>query len=318
LQVQATVDPEYLIARIIRACQEGKERAEPTTSNLDENYSAQHLLKMAASRTLPEVSVFIRAARAREHGLALVRAGEYARGARLVRDARTIFEAAKVSEEVLLSAESFQTAAEAYVLHKCGEYQRAQELLTNAIKACHALRDDFGYSVEVRRVHLARNIVRVNTIAGNREKAMRSASRLVEYVLGDLKSWPFPDLCLTTQPDSLLAEEQCLLMDQILGEIALLVNRRNARSGRALCANNQSLFEQKIGPGDLARVSPWLEARRASVEGEVNVFLTHAYCFFASGPGFLRQSWREMIVEFVDLCNDVGNGQLALSIKALI
>ena len=120
------------------------------------------------------------------------------------------------------------------------------------------------------------------------------AGLLVGYVEGDQAQWPLPELCMTSAPDPLLAEERWVLMDQVLGEIALLADRRRATSHQLVSGSAGWFFSGGNGAaGEFARVHAWLAARRASIEGDAGGFLTHGIAFFAGGPGYLRQAWRE-------------------------
>ena len=144
-----------------------------------------------------------------------------------------------------------------------GEYDQAEASVLQAIKLCHVLRDEYEHQVEVRRIHLARNVIRVKTLAGNREEALRMASLLVEYVEGDQAQWPLRELPMTSAPDPLLAEERWALMDQVLGEIALIATRRRATSHQLLSGSAGWPFTGgSKAVGEFARVHAWLAARR--------------------------------------------------------
>jgi hypothetical protein len=161
-------------------------------------------------------------------------------------------------------------------------------------------------------IHLARNVVRVKTLAGNREEALRIASLLVGYVEGDQAQWPLPELPMTSAPDPLLANERWALLDQILGEIALLVTRRRATSRELVSGSAGWLFAGgSKAVGDFARVHAWLAARRASIEGDVGGFLAHGIAFFAEGRGSLSMAWRELTLDLAALCRDIAPEELA-------
>jgi hypothetical protein len=309
----ADIDPDLraLLLKTIQVQQKGALVAGHPALTLEKKYNGQYILKLARSMSLPEITVLLRASGIREKGLASVKAGDTTKGAELLREARRIFSEAALSKEALLSADSFQYAAEAYLQYKKGEYDQAEASVLQAIMLCHVLRDEYEHQVEVRRIHLARNVVRVKTLAGNREEALRMASLLVGYVEGDQTQWPFRELPMTTAPDPLLAEERWALMDQVLGEIALLATRRGATSHQLVSGSAGWLFTSgSTAVGEFARVHAWLTARRASIEGDVRGFLTHGIVFFAEGGNCLRRAWRELSLDLMDLCKEIAPEQL--------
>ena len=138
------------------------------------------------------------------------------------------------------------------------------------------------------------------------------ASLLVGYVEGDQAQWPFRELPMTSSPDPLLAEERWALMDQVLGEIALLATRRRATSHQLVNGSAGWLFTSgSKAAGEFARVHAWLAARRASIEGDVGEFLTHGIAFFAEGRGHLSEAWRELTLDLIAFCRAIAPEELA-------
>jgi hypothetical protein len=311
----ARPDPELraLLLKAIELQRKGARQADHPELTSDRKYTTQHILKLARSASLPEITVLLHASEIREKGLAFVKAGDTATGSEWLREARHMFSEAALSREARISADSFQYPAEAYLQYRRGEYGQAEASLLQAIVLCHALRDDYQHQVEVRRIHLARNVVRVKTRAGNREEALRMASLLVRYVEGHEAQWPLRELRMTSEPDPLLAEERWALMDQVLGEIALLATRRCATSLELLSGSAGWLFtnDNSRAVSEFARVNAWLAARRAMIEGDVRGFLTHGIAFFAEGRGYLSQAWRELTLDLMDLCKEIAPEELA-------
>lgn len=212
---------------------------------------------------------------------------------------------AGLSRQTLLSAESYQYSAEAYLQYRMGDYDLAEASLLQSIVLCQVLHDEFDYPVEVRRIHLVRNIVRVKTRAGDEEAALRMASLLVGYLEGDQAQWPLQESSMAKEPDSLLSEERWGLMDQVLGEIALLIMRRRASSLQLVSGPAGWLFTDTGRVGEHARVHAWLVARRASLDGDAARFLTHGTAFFGEGRGQLRQAWQELTRDLIEFCREV-------------
>jgi hypothetical protein len=305
----ADPDLRALVIRIWRVQQEGQRRivqhGPPVSGYLDESFdervNARHLRN---SLSLPEIAVVHRSAAVREKGLALVRSGDLQGGADLLRKARAFFTQATLCEEGVAFLESFQLAAEAYLQYKERQYDATRVALRGAIQACHVLRDEYGYCVEARRIHLARNIIRVETYANRQVEAMQLASRLVRYIDGRGEPWPIPDLRLVTAPDPLRAKARWILMDQILGELALLTRRHKPRAPD-LIPLGSALFQEGATDDNFAPVHTWLAAMRASADGDAAAFLKHARVFFSEAPAYLAQAWRELSLEFLDVVKEI-------------
>jgi hypothetical protein len=299
-----------LLLQTIQVQQKGEGFGGGPTSMIEKRYNVQHLLRIARRASLPEVTVLLRSSELREKGLASVRAGDTITGAELLRRARHILSEAALSREALLSADSFQRPAEAYLQYKRGEYDQAKQSLLRSIALCQTLRDDYEHDVEVRRIHLTRNLVRVKTSAGNRAEALKMAALLLWYLEGDEEQWPLREFHMTSTPDPLLEEERWVLIDQVLGEIALLVTRHRATSRQLISGSTNGLFTNGGKPSAFPRVHAWLAARRAWVEGDLRGFLTQGIIFFAEGRNCLRQAWRELSLDLMDFCKEIAPEQL--------
>jgi hypothetical protein len=295
-----------LVLRTLQVQQHGQPTARNLAAlegNFDERSNARSLRK---NLSLREISVVYRSAGVREKGLKAARTGDLVSAARLIGQARDLFQATMLCKEALAFLESFQLAAEAYLQYKERHYDQARASLLGAIRACHVLRDEFGYLIEARRVHLARNIVRVETLVNNPKEAMRLASCLERYLEGCPERWPFLEFPVATVLEPLSDEIRLLLMDQILGEIALLWSRRNPQCRELMIQGSELLLRDgEMATGIFARVHTWLAAMGASAEDDVRGFLEHALYFFSERPGYLGNAWRELSLEFFDVAKDI-------------
>jgi len=100
-------------------------------------------------------------------------------------------------------------------------------------------------------------------------------------------------------------------MDQVLGEVAILATCRSSKSRRLVNGRAGWLFARGSKTvGEFARVHSWLAARRASIEGDANEFLTHGIAFFGERRGYLRRSWRELTSDLVTFCRAIAPDEL--------
>jgi len=309
------VDLYDLVSKTISSYRHGQSRASALSINLDKQYNDQYLLQMAKQLSSFEISIIHKASEVRERGLALARSGDVHNGGKALDAAREIYVETNLSREALIIAESFQTPADAYLQYKRKEYGEAYASLIAALKACHILRDEYGYSVEGRRIHLVRNIIRVESVAGNLNKAMRLAGSILRYIEGCNECWPFPELRLLTLPELLALEEKLVLMDQILEEIASLLANPKDTAKQLLKVSESYLFRRDID-SKFVRVHIWLAAMRASVEDDLVGFLNNAILFFSDGPDYLDQAWRKMVKHFVQICMEVAPEALLQDLAA--
>lgn len=293
-----------LVVRAIVAYKAGLALGRPAATNLERRFNAAHVLEMSKRLPLDAIATLLKASHVREQGLALARAGELASATTTLDEARAIYVPASLSLEARAVADTFQLAADAYLQYRRDEHERAITSLRAALGLCSTLKDEYGYRVEVRRVHLARNIVRVQTASGNYGEALRLAYSLLHYLEGHGACWPFPELGLDTPPDELTAEELDMLADQLLGEVGLLLSGQPATVLKLMAAEQAGCLTQAFGP-KLLRAQNWLAAMRAAAEGAVGPFLTSAAAFFADGPGYLSQAWRTLAQELARVCQAI-------------
>lgn len=299
------VDLYDLVSKTISSYRHGRSRASALSIKTDEQYNKQYSLQLAKRLSSFEISILLKVSEVRERGLALARSGDVQNGSKALDAAREILVETNLSREALITVESFQAPADAYLQYKREEYSEASTSLIAALKACQILRDEYGHNViEGRRIHLVRNIIRVESVAGNPNEAMRLASSLLRYIQGCNECWPFPELRLLTLPESLASEEKLVLMDQILGEIALLLANPKDAAKQLLKVSESYLFQRDID-SQFARVHSWLAAMQASVEEDLVGFLNNAILFFSEGPDYLDQAWRKMVKHFVPICMEI-------------
>jgi hypothetical protein len=300
------VDLYDLVSKTISSYRYGQSRASVLRINLDKQYNDQYLLLIAERLSSFEISILLKASEVRERGLALARSGDVENGGKALNAAREIYVETNLSKEALITAESFQAPADAYLQYKRKEYGEACASLVAALKACQILRDEYGQNlVELRWLQLVRNIIRVESVAGNLSEAMRLASSLLRYIESGNEHWPFPELPLLTQPEPLALEEKLVVIDQILGEdIAPLLANPKDTAKQLLKVGESYLFQRDID-SQFARVHSWLAAMRASVEEDLVGFFNNAILFFSEGPNYLDQAWRKMVKHFVQVCMEV-------------
>jgi hypothetical protein len=313
-------DLQVLLLNAISSYKQGRTKSNSVKMNFDEQFNSYLLREMAKKISLPEISTLLKATEVREYGLNLAKSGSVLDGEQSIETAHSICLQACLSREAFTISESFQSAAVAYIQYKKKLYSEACESLLFSLKSCQILKDEYAYSVEVRRIHLVRNIVRVKLFSNSLDEATRLASFMVRYIEGDHDFWPFPEQALLSSPDSLEIEVKCVLLDQFLGEIALLLNKEKAIARQLLKIIESYLFEGDFNVNsDFLRIHIWMSAMRAFVEDDIVEFLNNASIFFLEGPDCVHQAWQAITIALNQVCNTISpNKSLALNTGIII
>lgn len=305
-----TVFRDRVLATLEQYAQ-GLARPRPMVRNLEQAFDALQVMSMAQRLPVGEIEALGEATDLREGGLRLARSGQPDRGAGLIAEARELFESAGLSHEARACAETYQTAAEAYVDYRGARYLAAEQALLEALRTSKILRDEYGYSAEMRRVHLARNVVRVKAAAGEQLGALELAVMLVRHIAGEANAWPWPSLALA-EPEALTVEQGWFVLDQVLVEIARVLTSTNPAAADVLAlADRSGRVALPVAGSEFGRVADWMAARRAAVLGDLAAFLDAAGLYFAGGPGQLVQAWREMARELIHVAGPIAPTELS-------
>lgn len=271
--------------------------------NLDEKFNGRYLLKLASTFSLPEIQTLLRVSRVREQGLLLLRSGKLHSGEDHLSAARKIIREAEFGPEARMIADSFQTAAEAYLAYKIGKFATAANLTRATIISSQTLKESYGYDMEVRCIHLLRNFVRVSSRAGEYDSALTQLLNLIRFIEGGHCFRPLPDVCCFEHPCELELEERWVMMDQVLVELADLLGVSNDPDLARQCRPH---LERARLNDVFQRTDTFLEAIIAASEGEPMIFLKRAESFFSEGMTGLYQSWQEVTTDLKHLCDNFG------------
>lgn len=306
--VKTSIDPELkpLVVQALSAYEQGKPRAGVHIISFDALLN-DYLFQEMSKRVPPsEIAILTKAAKVRGYGFALAKKDDLVNGQQAIELARSLYVHESFSPEAFAVAETFHEAAIAYVHHKMNDYSSAYQALLSSLKYCKVLRDDYGYEIEARRIHLARNLIRVESTAGNSEIAIRLIGSLLNYLNGDVNVWPFPETRLSTNPDQLETPLKLFLADQVLGEAYSLLSQPKPIALNLIKMGEPYLFSEDFNDdSDLAKVHLWLSAMRASVEDDIPTFLKKVALFLADGPGYMGRTWQAAVKELFKMCQKI-------------
>ncbi len=188
-------------------------------NSVQERFDAQQVVAMAMRLRVNEIEALGESTELREAGLKTIRAGDLEVGQQLIVEARENRERTQLSEEAQTLFETYQLAAESYVHYVVDNLEKAEAAMMMAIATANDLQRNYGYVIELRRVHLAANVIRINLKHVDPVAAITMGIKLIKYVLGDTTQWPWRELALERM-DRLSLEEQILILPQLLAPLS--------------------------------------------------------------------------------------------------
>lgn len=310
------VQERALLMKVWESHQKGLARPLTRGRNLERVYDTLQVLAMAERLDVKEIGTLGMATDCRERGLKAARDGHLAEAIPLVAGAREIYESAKLSSEAADCAETFQTAAESYVEYRLGDYAAAALSMTRSLRICEALANAYGYPLEMRRIHLARNIARIQAFAGETNAALRISALLLQYISGNEKAWPLP---YSGQARRHFLEDDAaqFVLDQVLAETVRLLEPDAPATDENLPAVAQARDLLMSGAPTFQRAVRCLSACISYVEDDAHAALDEVSAFFEAGPQSLEATWREMEKRFLPAGQPIIEGQVPLPVASV-
>lgn len=292
-----------IIIRTAKSYKEGLLKSSDPLKNPSSIFSRQYLLNMSKNLLLPEISILLSAEKIREQGLKAAREDDIDNSIILISNSRSMCIQDSLSNEAIISAETFQSAAEAFIQYKKGNYHNAYELLRKSLECSQILNDQYGYNMELRKLHLTRNIIRVYSFIDCYEQSTYLAGCMIKYIEGNREYWPSSLLGTWSKHNEITLQEKWWSMDEILGEFKIILTQPQDISLQIINKMDQSLFV--IDDNNIfSKVHVWLAAIRAFINGDLLDFLNLADIFFIDGSPYLTQAWKEISSRFICICRD--------------
>lgn len=186
--------------------------------SVEERFDAQQVMTMAQRLPVSEIEALGESTALRETGLIRARAGDLEVARHFIADARFNMRDVFLSEEATLLFETYQLPAESFLDYLEQRFEEAREAMHRAAAAANRLSRDYGYAVELRRIHLGANLVKISMRAQAHENAVRQGMGLLRYILGDANAWPWHDLRLD-RPDRLTDEAKLFVIAQVVAPL---------------------------------------------------------------------------------------------------
>jgi hypothetical protein len=261
----------------------------PRLPNMEHRTGVHYVIDLSRRLTQPEIALLGRATEMREQALVKARGGSLADARRELAATEQFVVDQVRSEEGRLTARSFQAAAEAFLEHVEKRHEVARNLLLEALALCKRLRTEYGHRLEIRRVHLARNIVRLVWAAEGHQEAWDLGASLLEYVWVADSRWPLGEATDvdSAERETLRLDERTFLTDQLLSEALSTI--LDARKRGAKFAVRMPGSPEQMPP----RVGQICQLCDAALGGDIAEIAGHMANYFEGGPADLPMTWQK-------------------------
>ena len=247
----------------------------------------------------------------RRQALTAARKGELALARGLFKTALGMLHLEKMTREGRFVALNLIKPAESYIRYKQNDYRQAHALMEEALSCSNVLRDEFGYEdMDARRVHLASNLMRLESHSGEARTAARIGFQLLHYVEGDGESWPLTNLAAATNDVRIPAPLRTTAFNQAAWELALLfAHGGKATQAVALEEGDRAAAQRRTKRTHrIESLALWTRARRALAEADHTAFLAQASLFFPEGHA-TPMLWLALAADICRVCDEAGGGR---------
>ncbi len=266
------------------------------------------LLKQVVSLKLPvERRITVcRIWRASIEGLRLAREGRLDEASeRFGRAWDELAQAASCRRAMLLAKAPLE-AAHAYFEYKRGEFDVARARVLSAMDADLELESDDAdfILVEMHRLQLAQNLMRIDLRSGEPKRAMALAGQILAYVEGFIDtlpvhhSWRGAEFISRTPPAI-----RRLLVPQVAGDVVLALSDDQGELETIFLRNIQ-VGDYRARPGVLnEQFRLWVLVKKAFHQKEWDEYLQRLLGFLPTGrrPGF-QAVWYSSMIDLLKLC----------------
>lgn len=274
-----------------RTYNEGLQRPGPRIPNMEKRQSARYVADLSRRVSKADMEALNEATQLREQALTLARTSQTGKARGLLDEATSLVADRVESREGQISAASFHGAAAGFVEHVDARHEAAMRDMLSALQHCRTLSVEFGHSVAMRRVHLARNLARLIWSLGEHARAIELCDALLAYTWIDEALWPLQkDTRIDPEPKaSLRRDERVFLTDQLMSEIVSTCAHARLRR-EPFRFDTEGVWEAS---GDdfpeRAHTVRWFCA--SFVGSDLDQLLSAAAAYFEAGPVDLPMTW---------------------------
>lgn len=227
------------------------------------------------------------------------------------RDCRTELETRELSPAGRLLAATFLESAHAYFEYKRGEFDLARARILNAMEADLELERDPDFSLlELHRIQLAQNLMRIDLRAGEPKRALVLAGQLLAYTAGLVGELPVHH---SWQGERLLARAprspRRALIAQIANDVAQAFPYFPAAHLEEEFLANARIEDYLDRPHVVhEQFRLWLLAKQAFHQEDRDRYLQLLLEFLPTGRTGIQAMWYAAVIDLLALCRELDGG----------
>jgi hypothetical protein len=230
----------------------------------------------------------------------------------LVRRADDLLDEGQMSEDGYAVAYHFFLSVRAYVAYRDGDIDSARRDMRRSLELLNGLRNRGRcLDLDARRVHLARNMLRLDARGGRPRKATAAVFGLFRYLTGEYEAWPYDDLVCRVRGEPMCDMERRMMFDQVGRELALVLIHNDDAVRRDVISNGLRHARDAEGarpansplPNHIAITRQWLNAMDARLHDDPSRFFHEAAKTFRLGR-IAPSLWFSLAREVVVACDE--------------
>ncbi len=251
-------------------------------------FGSVQMIHDASSISKEEVLILEAVALMREEALSLLRKRNLNEGHNLLQEAEQLLKQENLSKEGALIATTYGFAANSFYSILQKDYAKSLSLMQAAMTSHEELFKDHGHPIELRRIHLGRNIAKIYSSSNDSESSMALTTALIKYTISsDPKQWPL-DICKIDSPDKILDHQKMFLFNQLTGEVITLLSKKPSNS---TVKHLESLIDfLENSDHNFQVISYWITAYLAKINKDETLFLEQTLCFMKAYKGYLPRA----------------------------
>lgn len=266
-------------------------------------------------------------ASARYHATALKQAqqGNLDLASRLLRVSKAYLTPDDLTRESYCIGLLLYSGVESYVFYRNGEFDAARASMRRSLHTMNELQEAFGYGhVDGHRIHLARNLLRLDAHGGRPMEAAEAAFQLLLYTVGIDAAWPYPELTSTAPDRSMTEQVQHMMFNQVARELVLLLIHSGDEVAEPVVERGREIVTQfpphASSASDAYTSVPiqtlrsWLRLQELHLTMAPSDVLAQSVDFFRAGPQ-VPALWYGVIRDVVQLCEKTEDSPPAQHLK---
>ncbi len=244
-------------------------------------------------------------------GLRLARAGRLEEASEFFDRCWEDLAQARDSRRAHLLAKAPLEAAHAYLEYKRGQPALARSRIFSAMDADLELEsdDDDFILLEMHRLQLAQNLMRIDLRSGEPQRALRLAGQILAYTEGFIDtlpvhhSWRGAEFITRTPPVI-----RRILVPQIAGDVVLALSSDSQDELETTFLQNARIGDYRTRPGVLnEQFRRWILVKQAFHQKDWDDYLRRLLEFLPTGRRGLQTVWYSSLVDLLKFCRTLND-----------